>query len=148
VTAGGTDETPLAGPTVVPSPPTVISRHPIRSGNDRSANVSGVVAVSEVGSAARNVHTSRIVGRPPAPGGNERPAAVSRSGSGGPPARRSRSGASSVQAGPRSAAASAGSIVPSPFGSIRRTSWKAGISARSSTKSTRTASRLTRIPAK
>ena len=70
--------------TVTPLPETVISRQPIRVGSNPSANATATDVSSGAANGELSVHTSRIVDRPPLPGGNDTPASMRRSGAAAP----------------------------------------------------------------
>ena len=73
--------------TATPSPDATISRQPIRSGYETSSNEIDVAAEIGAASVATNVHSIRIVDRPPSPAGKLIAAAV-RSGDAASPADR------------------------------------------------------------
>ncbi len=61
----------------MPEPTTRISRQPSRSAYEVSANVTLAPLLSGAARSTWKPQTSRIVERPPAPGGNASPASVS-----------------------------------------------------------------------
>ena len=139
---------PSSALSVTPEPCATISRHPVRSANDRSTNVMSMArSVIVVGSGASNEQTSRIVERPPTPSGNDNPAAVRRGVRLEPPADSASELASPSQAVMRPASISSSDSDASPSVSKSKRAWNVGISAWSITRSSRIRSGSTRIPA-
>ena len=137
---------PSAAATDTPEPTTTISRQPSRSAKDPSAKVTVAPVASGVDRSVRYPQTSRIVERPPAPGGNASPASVRLRAVGTSSTRRSRLVRRSSQTVSRAASVSASETRPSPSTSSSSRAWKAGISARSMTTSSRIRSGSIRSP--